>query len=466
MSGIFISALLLELVSLLLLQHRLGRRWWRRPGSMIVLASVIYNGVSPVLLAFPSIRALDIYRLGIQQSYVNEATLIMAAGMLAFTLGYLATHPERTASKADREDMRQAMRVLDWRLFVCALVPLAVLTYKGKGYNSAGPSIGAGASLTTSLSATFFVLLVVLTAFSVLLQFGARWFLPVLVAQSLLLAAAGERMPIFVDAVTLLVLMARTGNRPSVNQVRLALAVAVVGMLAITGVRIEKGRSLYSTDTGLGARVAALGSGITSVNGDSLIGEAAVRLDGVDFAGGIVQAHALGDPRLSAWGVPESLLLLVPSVLWPPKIAHRELNPGQTELNDFGLQQVNFLGGFAGLYMGFLTPFWLAVFLAVTGWLCGRGERFLYRSRTPARLVLLAGALGCAMEYEGGLPTMLTALRAAVVIALAVKITEEVVCASRPSKRTPVKLPSEFAQKSGTRRADTPGQAPAWPQAR
>ena len=25
------------------------------------------------------------------------------------------------------------MRVLDWRVFACALVPLAVLTYEGKG---------------------------------------------------------------------------------------------------------------------------------------------------------------------------------------------------------------------------------------------------------------------------------------------------------------------------------------------
>ena len=323
------SALLLELVSLLLLRYRLGRGWWCRPGSIIVLASVIYNGVSPVLLAFPSIRALDTYRIGIEQSYVDEATLIMAAGMLAFTLAYLAAHPERTAPKEDREDMRQAMRVLDWRVFACALVPLAVLTYEGKGFYGGGPGTGAGVPLTTNLSAAFFVVLVVLTAFSALLRFGMRWFVPVLVAQSLLLAAAGARSPIFLDALVLLVLMARTGNRPSVNQVRLALAVAVLGMLAITGVRAEKGRSLYSTDTGLGARVVALGSGITGINGNSLIDEAAVRLDGVDFAGGIVQAQALGDPRLSASGVPESLLLLVPSVLWPSKLAHLGLNPAK-----------------------------------------------------------------------------------------------------------------------------------------
>ena len=375
------SALVLELVSLLLLQHSLGHGWWCRPGSIIVLASVIYNGVSPVLLAFPSIRALNTYRIGIEQSNVDEATLIMAAGMLVFTLAYLATHPERTAPKEDREDMRQAMRVLDWRVFGCALVPLAALTYAG----SVGPGTGAGVPLTTNLSVTFFVVLVVLTAFSALLRFGTRWFLPVLLAQSLLLAAAGERSPIFLDALVLLVLMARTGNRPSVNQVRLALAVAVVGMLAITGVRAAQGRSLFSTDTSLGARVVALGSGITGINGNSLIDEAAVRLDGVDFAGGIVQAQALGAPRLSASGVPESLLLLVPSVLWPSKLAHLGLNPAKIEYNDFGLQQINFLPGFAGTLHGVphsvLAP--LHSSPSPAGCAAGESGSFTVRPRLP-----------------------------------------------------------------------------------
>ena len=216
--------------------------------------------------------------------------------------------------------------MLDWRVLACALVPLAVFTYEGRGYNNGTLATGAGAPLTVSLAAEFFVVLMVLTAFSVLLRFGELWFLPVLLVQSLLLAAAGEREPILVDAATLIILMARTGLRPSGRQVRITLTVSVVAILAITGLRSEQGRSLFYKDSGLGARVAALGSGITSLNGNGVVGEAAVRLDGVDFAGGIIQAEAIGYPRLSAWAVPESLLLAVPSAVYPSKLTRGGLN--------------------------------------------------------------------------------------------------------------------------------------------
>ena len=59
-------------------------------------------------------------------------------------------------------------------------MPLAVLTYEGKGYNNGTLTTGAGAPLTASLASEFFLILMALTAFSVLLRFGTRWFLPVL----------------------------------------------------------------------------------------------------------------------------------------------------------------------------------------------------------------------------------------------------------------------------------------------
>jgi hypothetical protein len=111
--------------------------------------------------------------------------------------------------------------------------------------------------------------------------------------------------------------------------------------------------------------------------------------------------------------------------VWPSKLAQPGLNPTLTELDDFGLRQVNFLPGLAGIYMGFLSPFWLALFLALLGLLCGLGERFLFRRCTSARLVLLAGTVCCALEYEAGLPAMLTVLRAAVVIAAVLKAAEK-----------------------------------------
>ena len=52
--------------------------------------------------------------------------------------------------------------------------------------------MGPSTPPSSGLASTFFVILVsILTAFSLLLRKGVRWFLPVLAAQSLLLAAAG-----------------------------------------------------------------------------------------------------------------------------------------------------------------------------------------------------------------------------------------------------------------------------------
>ena len=156
----------------------------------------------------------------------------------------------------------------------------------------------------------------------------------------------------------------------------------------------------------------------------SLLAQAAVRLDGTAFTAGSMQSVSFGQPRLSPIYVPESLLLAVPSSVWSSKLAHGSaLNPAAQETGGFGLQQVDFLPTLPGLYAGFLSPLWLALFLAFFGLLCGRGEQWLFRRYTPPRLVLLAGAVTAALLYEAGLPAMLVQLRAAVAIAAVVKVT-------------------------------------------
>ena len=111
--------------------------------------------------------------------------------------------------------------------------------------------------------------------------------------------------------------------------------------------------------------------------GPGLVAQAAVRLDGTDFAGAILQSVSFGRPRLGASYVPESLLIAVPSALWPSKLSHGNglINPTGLEIEHFGLQNVNFLPTLPGLYMGFLAPPWLIAFLAFLGLLAGRGER-------------------------------------------------------------------------------------------
>lgn len=416
-------ALLLQAVTVVLLRHRLGKTWLRRPAVILVLASVVYQGVSPVLLSFPSIRAWDIYRQGVRQSFADNATLLLAAAMLAFTIAYLLSRPEQ--ARAPEADIPVVLRALDWRLLALCCAPLAYLTYSGRGYNGT-VTTAPGAPAGTELASSFFVILIALTAFSLVLSRGRAWFLPVLGAQSVLLAAAGERTPVIADAIVLIVLLCSAGMKPSARQIQAAGTLTVIAVLAISGVRAQQGRSLYYRDSGLGQRVTALASGVSSAgsqpaNAPGLLPEAAVRLDGTDFTAAVLQSENLGQPQLPPAGVPESLLIAVPGALWPSKIAHAAgLNPALAQIGDFGLQPVNFLPGLPGLYAGFLSWPWLAAFMSLLGTLAGRGERWLLRTSSPARLVMLAGAVSAAFTYEAGLPAMLAALRTGAVLSFAV----------------------------------------------
>jgi hypothetical protein len=433
MTATLAAALLLQSVAIMLLRQRLGRAWLRRPVPLLALASAVYQGLPALLLAFPSVAAQDPYRIGIQPRFTADATLLTSTEMLALVIAYLLTQPQRVMASASEDDRQRAVKVLDWRLLIAACVPLAVLTYEGRGYNG-GLTTGAGAPLLTDLASSSFTILVVVTAFSIALRSRPKWFLLIMLGQSGALALAGERTPIITDAVALALMLARAGVRPSVRQVSAAVALTILAILAITSARAQDGRLVYETGRSVGARAASLGGGVVSLAGGptqqgspGLIAQAAGRLDGDALTGAILQAQSLGQPRLSPAGVPESLLLNVPSALWPSKLAHGgALNPAATEISDFGLPSINFLPTLPGLYAGFLSPPWLLIFMTLLGAVSGWAERWLLRECTPGRLVLLAGAVTAALRYEQGLPGMLLALRAALVIAMAVKVVEVV----------------------------------------
>jgi hypothetical protein len=148
-----------------------------------------------------------------------------------------------------------------------------------------------------------------------------------------------------------------------------------------------------------------------------------VRLDGTDFAGAILQARAMGYPALGAAAVPESLLVAVPSALWPSKLAHA-LTPVNAEIDDLGLQPVNFLPGLGGMYAGFLSPAWLIALLGLLGAVAGWAEARLLRMAGPAGLVMLAGSVIAVLDFEKGLPGILLDLRTAAVLALAMKFAD------------------------------------------
>jgi hypothetical protein len=425
MSVTLMLALLLQLAAITLLRVRLGKGWLRRPVVLLILTSSIYNGLSQIFLAFPSVGEWDIYRQGVRQSFTDSADLVMSCAMFAFTVAYLMTRPERVDDVAQPSTTRDVMRALDWRILICACLPAAILTYAGRGYNGTASS-GPTTTLSTNLAATFFVILVVLTSTAFLLRHGTRWFLPVLAAQSALLALAGERTPVITDAVALIVVLAFAGGRVPRIQLTVAAAVTLIAILAITGVRAQQGRHLFQSGNGAGMRATALANGLTGSTTQTesqtpgLVAQMAVRLDGTSFAGAIAQAGSLGQPRMNSADVARSLLLFVPSFAWPTKVSDAALNPCGAEIDVFGLQQVNFLPGLPGLYYGFLSAPWLIALLSVLGLAFGWCEIWVMRECTPARVVLLAGLVIAGLKYEAGLPTMLVQARAGIAIAVVV----------------------------------------------
>jgi hypothetical protein len=248
--------------------------------------------------------------------------------------------------------------------------------------------------------------------------------------QSVLLAAAGERTPVLAAAVALILVLCRAGQRPRTRDLHAAAALIVLAVLAISGLRTVQGRSVFYGDTGLHTRVSALGGGVAGLGVQQVSGEplspplpaqAAIRLDDDAFTGAILQAEHLGAARLNAGYAPRSLLLAVPSALWPSKLGAVP-DPAVIETDAFGLQQVNFLPGLAGLYAGFLPAPWLCALMAGLGVLAGWGEQWLLRCRTSARMVLLAGAVLTAFACQEGLPGMLVDLRTAAVVATVARL--------------------------------------------
>ena len=443
MTATFLAALLVQFVMIALMRHRLGRRWLCRPVTVFAATSVVYLGIAPALLAVPSIGATDTYRRGIDRGYIDAADLIMSAAMLALTLAYLLTRPERAVTRDAGPGTTIAARVLDWRLLALACVPLTLFTAAGRGYND-GLGAGRGTALATNLVVTFFIIVVVVTAAGFLLRHGGRWFLPVLIVQTVILAIAGERTPVLMDAITLIVMLAFAGVRIPAHHLACAGLLTVVVILSISGIRAQTGRGMYYTNSGVTARVGALATGLSAAGGSSgaadspgLIAQFAVRMSAVDYGGAILQAVSEGQPRLSPVYVPESMLLVVPSLFWPAKLGQGEaLAPAQLQIDDFGLQDINFIPGAPGLYLGVLPPAWLVILFALLGAVFGWFERWLLRVRTPARMVLLAGAVEAACHFEGGLPTMLVQMRSAGVLALAV-CAVTALRTSRPRLRLP-----------------------------
>ena len=252
MSATLLAALVLQLVSVCLLRARLGRRWLSRPFTLFVLMATVFHGVSEVLIH--TVAARDFSRSprwSIEQSYIDDAALVVSVGLLVAVLGYLAPLNPCASSPPEPATVGPALWPLDWRITGLAAVPLLAATVSGNGYGNHYAYSPTLSATLIGLSNAFLVILVVLTAFSFVLKYGRRWLIPVLAAQSAVLAVSGQRSELFVGAIVLLVLLYHVDIRLSRRAVAIALSVATVAALGITSARESVGRQYFRGSSSL-----------------------------------------------------------------------------------------------------------------------------------------------------------------------------------------------------------------------
>lgn len=405
--------LCLQAAALLILFYRLRREWFTHVGAWFVLLAVAYHGLNEVFLWwFPG---YDPYRLLVTPDYVGQFVIWVSVAILLFSVAYVVTVGRRSISTSGAEttiQLRRTTRFFDWRVMSIAALPLLVLTLGGQGYLSNIDVSTQSPGVAVGLSNQFFLLAVVLASFGLVSRFGTRALLPVLAAQSLLVASTGERLGILVTAAMLLYALARFGVRMNRRQLIVGVVLSAMLTLVITSARATEEPFLSTADSSI--RIQYLVAGLRNIGSPAalelLANNVGYRLDGNSFGAMELEALARGASTLGLAPLQNDVALAVPSFLNPNKdnsdITTRvEKDYAAAHLGLLGLEVapgtwLDILPTQLGDLMGFWGPWGMLVASLVLGALFGLADRWLAGGVGPSRILVGLGLMYCALFYE------------------------------------------------------------------
>lgn len=278
--------------------------------------------------------------------------------------------------------------------------------------------------LMVGLANGLVVPLIAITAVVVLVRWGMRWLLPVLVVQALVLITAGTRSMIVFAAVLTLVGAAVHGLRPSRRQVAALTVLVAVSIAVISSTRAVAGREVFNADQGGTGRVEALIDGAAALREpgtrDVLLDDVVYRFDGNTFGAQVfVSLRGVGQPT-GLVTVGNDLAMLVPSAITPDKIANRSLEQRSEEAylaRTHGLSQyVDWLPTILGTAIGYYGPVGMLLVALLFGAIMGAADRWVLRSLSTARAALAVGLAQGALLYGAGPQSVLTSLRETVTL--------------------------------------------------
>jgi hypothetical protein len=389
--------------------------------------ATLFHGVSEVLIH--TVAARDFRRSprwSIEQSYIDDAALAVSMGLLVAVLGYLILVNPGASSPPQPVTVRPAWWPLDWRIAGLAAVPLLAATVSGKGYGNYYAYAPTLSATLVGLSNAFLVILVVLTAFSLVLKYGRGWLIPVLAAQSAVLAVSGQRSELFVGAVVLLVLLYHVDIRLSRRAVALALSVATVAALGITSAREDVGRQYFRDDSGFIGRGRVIADGALSrPDPGTLLSEFAHRFDGNVFAGQVDRSVRAGSEfeQLGVSSILDSFLIVVPSVLSTERSNSEQARSLEYQLiAERNVVPIDYAPGSIGPYLGAVGGRGLLLLMLLVGLAFAVAENWLLRKVTLNRILILATLLQGVLFFAKELVGIAVFLRTGLLLVLIVTV--------------------------------------------
>jgi hypothetical protein len=315
-------------------------------------------------------------------------------------------------------------RFFDWKIMLLAAAPLIFLTLGGQGYLSNIDNLpNQNAGVGVGLSNQYLIIALVLASFGIVTRFGRRALLPVVLAQSALMAAVGERAGIVITTVLLLYALGRFGVHMRRTQVIAGALVAVFLTLVITSARAAEGRFVATSADSL--RFGFLVAGVVNIGSPSamrqLSADLGYRFDGNSFGSMELQALDRGAPTLGTAPLTNDVLLAIPSFLNPAKDStdlgqrvekvYAEEHLGLTYLEVAPGVWTDILPTQIGGTLGYWGPLGMLAAGAFLGFVIGLSDRWLLRGMGPARLLIGLGLLSCVLSYDSSLDIYTTSFR-------------------------------------------------------
>ncbi|KXK63674.1 hypothetical protein AWW66_01545 [Micromonospora rosaria] len=432
-----VAGLLVQAATVLWVHLAIGGEWVRRPGALMLLVAVVFHGVTEVMQWLWPGR--NFFRAYLDQAAVDAWTLLVSVAIAAYGAVYGALVGwSRRRGPAGPVDRGAGLHRLRMRWLLVLVVPLLAATWQGRGALQplaparADEVIPEREGILVDLAGQFLVPLIALAGAVVVIRYGMRWLLPVLLVESLALVVAGTRAMIVFAGVLTVVGAAMHGVRPSRRQIAMIVVVLTAATALISSTRAVAGREVFHAGEGSGGRLTALVEGAgrmhTGESRQAILDDVVYRFDGNTFAAIVYQGlRGSGEP-IGLATVGNNLTMLAPSLLVPDKVASRTLESRSEEAyiaRAFGLsQRVDWLPTILGTAVAYYGAVGLIVIAVLLAMAVAGVEAALLRVVTTLRAVCVFGLAQCALLYGSGPQTVITTLRVVVALAALMWVVE------------------------------------------